>query len=195
MRRVDGLFADVYRVAIFTGMRRSEICGLKWDMVDLDANEIRVTRTLQRIIGKGLVEGQPKTARSRRSISLSPVTVGILQRVRTQLLERKFAYGPAWTDTCYVFTELNGLPIEADRLSKDFASVIRRLELPHLSLHGLRHAHATLMLTQGVHLKVVSERLGHSNIAVTADTYSHVLPGLQRDVALALDELLTGTGS
>jgi len=156
---------------------------------------IFVTRTLQRIIGKGLVEGQPKTARSRRSISLSPVTVGILQRVRTQLLERRLAYGPAWTDTSYVFTELNGLPIEADRLSKDFASVIRRLELPHLSLHGLRHAHATLMLTQGVHLKVVSERLGHSNIAVTADTYSHVLPGLQRDAALALDGLLTGTGS
>ena len=89
-----------------------------------------------------------------------------------------------------MFTEADGRPVDADRLSKCFAKIVRIAEIPHLTLHGLRHAHATLLLTDGVHPKIVSERLGHSSISITLDTYSHLIPGLQESAALTLDKRL-----
>ena len=193
-RFLDGVqgsrFGDFYYLAVLTGLRRSELCGLQWDNVDLVRARLSVVKTLQRIKGHGLVEGQPKTERSRRSIALDPEAVDLLQAIRNQQMTQQLAAGPMWQNTGYVFTELDGRPVIPDQVTQDFARVIRRLGLPHLTLHGLRHAHATLMLTEGVHLKVVSERLGHSNIAITADTYSHVLPGLQEQAALALGQRL-----
>ena len=185
-------FRDVHHLAVLTGLRRSEICGLKWENVDLIAGRLAVVATLQRITGKGLVEGQPKTARSRRSIALSPVAVSVLHGVRGQQMEQQLEARDVWQNLGYVFTQADGTPIAPDMISKDFCAIVRKTGLPHLTFHGLRHAHATLMLTSGVHLKVVSERLGHSSIAVTADTYSHVLPGLQEAAALAVDERLSG---
>jgi integrase len=183
-------FHDLYHLAILTGMRRSELCGLQWPAVDLLAGKLSVSRTLQRILGKGLVEGQPKTGKSRRSIALSPEAVNLLHAVRGRQIEQRLAAGEAWHNTGYVFTQADGTPVEPDKVTQEFARVVKVARLPHLTLHGLRHAHATLLLTAGVHLKVVSERLGHSNIAITADTYSHVLPGLQEAAALALDQRL-----
>ena len=87
-------------------------------------------------------------------------------------------------------TQADGTPVDPESVSRDFCVIVRNAELPRLTLHGLRHAHATLMLTAGVHPKVVSERLGHSSIAVTMDIYSHVLPGLQEDAVLLLEESL-----
>ena len=133
-----------------------------------------------------------KTARSRRSIALSPVAVSVLHGVRGQQMEQQLEARDVWQNLGYVFTQADGTPIAPDMISKDFCAIVRKTGLPHLTFHGLRHAHATLMLTSGVHLKVVSERLGHSSIAVTADTYSHVLPGLQEAAALAVDERLSG---
>ena len=147
--------------------------------------------TLQRITGYGLVEGQPKTARSRRSIALSPQATDVLHSIRGRQIEQQLAAGPVWQNTDYVFTGTDGSPIAPDMISKDFCALVRKYDLPHLTFHGLRHAHATLLLTSGVHAKVVSERLGHSNIGITMDTYSHVLPGLQEQAALALDERLS----
>jgi integrase len=183
-------FGDFYYLAVLTGLRRSELCGLQWDNVDLVRGRLSVVKTLQRIKGHGLVEGQPKTERSRRSIALDPEAVALLHAIRGQQVAQQLEAGPIWQNTGYVFTELDGRPVIPDQVTQDFARVIRKLGLPHLTLHGLRHAHATLMLTEGVHLKVVSERLGHSNIAITADTYSHVLPGLQEQAALALGQRL-----
>jgi integrase len=183
-------FRDLYHLALLTGMRRSELTGLQWNNVDLVGGKLAVVNTLQRITGHGLVQGPPKTARSRRSIALSPETVNLLHAVRGRQIEQRLAAGEAWQNTGYVFTQADGTPVAPDMISKDFCAIVRQAGLPHLTFHGLRHAHATLLLTAGVHLKVVSERLGHSNIAITADTYSHVLPGLQEAAALALDERL-----
>ncbi|MSQ07667.1 MAG: site-specific integrase [Dehalococcoidia bacterium] len=152
--------------------------------------KLSVVNTLQRITGHGLVVGPPKTARSRRSIALSPEAVNLLHAIRGRQIEQRLAAGDAWQNTGYVFTQANGTPVAPDMISKDFCAIVRTAGLPHLTFHGLRHAHATLLLTAGVHPKVVSERLGHSNIAITMDTYSHVLPGLQEAAALALDERL-----
>ena len=191
-------FHDFYHMAVLTGMRRSKLAGLKWGKVDLANGRLSVTTTLQRIDGKGLVEGQPKTLRSRRSIALSPVAVDLLHSIRGRQMEQQLIAGNAWQSLGYVFTQADGTPVYPDDITKDFALIVREARLPHLTLHGLRHASATLLLSANVAPKVVSERLGHSNIAVTMDTYSHVLPGMQEAAALALDEQLgtwpTGSG-
>ena len=153
-----------------------------------------VIRTLQRIYGKGLDIGQPKTPRSRRSISLSQSTGSLLQSVRTRQIEQRLAAGPAWHDTGFVFTKPDGRPTDPDTLSHDFQKIVRATGLPHLTLHGLRHAHATFLLQKGTHAKIVSERLGHSSISVTMDTYSHVLPDMQEAAARAIDEVLSLPG-
>ena len=189
---VGSPFGDLYHLAVLTGMRRSELAGLKWEYVDLDSGKLSVVVTLQRITGKGLVEGQPKTGRSRRVIALSPITVTLLHEIRRQQIENQLKAGPAWRNTGYVFTQVDGSAIDPDRISRNFARAVRDSGLPHITLHGLRHAHATLLLSAGVHPKVVSERLGHSNIAITMDTYSHVLPDLQESAAQAIDEQLSG---
>ena len=183
-----GRFGTLYRFATLTGMRRSEICGLKWECVDLPRSSLSVVTTLQRISGYGLVEGQPKTAKSRRSIALSPDTVALMHDIRGRQMEQRLSVGDTWRESGYVFTEEDGSPIVPDKITQDFARVVKRLGLPYLSFHGLRHVHATLLLLAGTNPKIVSERLGHSNIAITMDIYSHVLPGLQEAAALAIDK-------
>ena len=186
----DSRFRDFYHLAILSGMRRSELAGLRWQNADLAVGRLSVVNTLQRILGKGLLDGQPKTARSRRSIALCPTAVDLLHSIRGRQIEQRLTAVDAWQNTGYVFTQVHGTPVDPDEITRDFGYIIRKAGLPHLTLHGLRHAHATLLLTAGEHPKVVSERLGHSSIAVTMDTYSHVLPGLQEAAARGLDQLL-----
>lgn len=193
-RFLDGAFDDpfypVYFLAVLTGLRRSELFGLKWDAVDLAASTLQVVRTLQRITNHGLVQGQPKTDRSRRSIDLAPAAVALLHDVRGTQMEQQLDYGELWESTGFVFTHINGLPMDPDRVSKEFPKLVRAQGLPHLTFHGLRHAHATLALAAGVKPKVVSERLGHSSIAVTMDIYAHCMPGMGAEAALAVERLL-----
>lgn len=183
-------YRDLYHLAVLTGLRRSELVGLKWESVDLTAGRLSVVETLQRINGKGLVPGQPKTARSRRSITLDSNALPILHGVRGRQIEQRLVAGIAWRNTGYVFTQPDGSPVDPELVTHDFAGIVRRSALPHLTFHGLRHAYATLALSAGVPDKVISEALGHSSIAVTMDIYSHVLPGLQERYASAVGDLL-----
>ena len=196
----DHRFQDFYQLALLTGMRRSELCGLKWDSVDLVAGRLSVVRTRQRVAKMDPAEDEPKTAmmvgapktrRSRRSVALSPQTVNLLHSIRGKQLAQQFEVGPIWQNTDYVLTQPDGRPMNPNQVTQEFKAIVRKAELPHLTLHGLRHANATLLLVAGVSPKVVSERLGHSNIAITMDTYSHVIPGLQEEAALLLDRLLS----
>ena len=187
----DSRFRDLYKLAVWTGMRRSELAGLKWDHVDLVTCRLSVVATLQRILGRGLVEGQPKTPRSRRSIALASEAIELLHGIRGRQIEQRLDYGDLRENAGYVFAQDDGKPINPPNVSKDFGIIVRNVGLPHLTLHGLRHAHATLALTAGVNPKIVSERLGHSSIAVTMDVYSHVLPGMQEQAAQAVEELLS----
>ena len=154
------------------------------------AGRLSVVKTLQRLSGRGLVEGQPKTATSRRSISLSPNTITLLHEIRGRQITQQFDLGEVWQNTGYVFTQADGRPVDPDMISKDFPKAVNAAALPHLTLHGLRHAHATMLLEEGFNPKVVSERLGHATISTTMDVYSHVLPGLQEAAALAIDAKL-----
>jgi len=193
----DTRFGYVYKFALSTGMRRSEIAGLKWGAVDLPAGDgekgnLSVVSVLHRIEGYGLVEAEPKTEGSRRSIRLSPQTVDLLRAVRGTQELQKLEYGPLWQNTGFVFTHPNGTPLIPDQITQDFASLVKRFDLPHLTFHGLRHAYATLALKQNIHPKIVSEALGHSKIGITMNLYSHVIPGMQDELADAVSDVLSG---
>ena len=187
----DSKFRDFYHLAALTGLRRSEICGLKWSDVDLDQGSLRVVRTLQRIEGMGLVEGQPKTARSRRTIALSPGATELLRSIRAQQAERRLVAGEVWKGNDHVFTTLEGAPIGGSRVSIDFAKIVREHNLPHLTLHGLRHTAASLMIAGNVHARAIADILGHSSISITMDVYGHLLNDTQRDAVNVLDEQLS----
>ncbi len=193
----DTRFGYVYKFALSTGMRRSEIAGLKWESVDMPVGDdekgsLSVVSALHRIEGYGLVEAEPKTMSSRRSITLSPKTVDLLRAVRGTQELRRIEFGPLWHNSGFVFTHPDGTPLIPDQITQDFASVIKRFDLPHLTFHGLRHAYATLALKMNIHPKTVSEALGHSKIGITLDLYSHVLPGMQDELADAVADVLGG---
>lgn len=178
-------------IAAATGMRRGEILGLNWSDFDAEFTLLRVQRTLQPT-NDGLVFEQPKTPRSRRTVLLPVFLRPFLDRQRDDQQRRRAELDERWVDDGLVVDRGDGGPLNPDMLSAGWARFMRRHKLPQVRFHDLRHAHATLMLTQGVHPKVVSERLGHASIGITLDTYSHVLPTLQQEAAAAFDDLFAG---
>jgi integrase len=132
---------------------------------------------------------QPKTPRSRRAVLLPAFLQPFLERQRQAQAARRLQRGNDWVESGLVVDRGDGGPMNPDTLSAGWARFLRQRELPQVRFHDLRHAHATLMLTQGVHPKVVSERLGHASIGITLDIYSHVLPTLQQEAANAFDQL------
>lgn len=174
-------------IAAATGMRRGEILALRWQDLDADYSALRVQRSLQPTKA-GLVFEQPKTPRSRRTVVLPEFLRPYLERQRNDQAARR-ELTPDWAEHDLVVDSGEGRPVNPDTLSAGWARHMRKHKLPQVRFHDLRHAHATLMLTQGVHPKVVSERLGHASIGITLDTYSHVLPTLQKEAAEAFDQL------
>jgi integrase len=166
------------------------LAGLKWPDIDLKSARLSVIRTRQRVYSHGIVEGQPKTHRSRRSVALSPSAVSVLESVKTRQIEMRLKAGPAWKQTDYVFTMDNGAPIDPDKLSHEFRHIVIEAELPRGTFHGLRHSFATALLSANVHPAVVQSALGHSSITLTIDTYSHVMPGLEEAAARSIDDVL-----
>ena len=182
----DNQYGDVFQFAIRTGLRRSEICGLQWDAVDLVEGRLRVIRTVHSINGIGLVVGEPKTKKSRRTIGLSAETVNLLHSVKGGQLDM----GLPTSGAGYVFTRPSGLPLVPQVVTKHFTGFVRQHNLPKMNFHGLRHAYASLCLVAGIDSKYVSESLGHSTISTTLDLYSHIIPGMQQHAADAVANLL-----
>jgi len=174
-------------IALATGMRRGEILGLRWGDLDEDLTVAHVRRSLQSIGGLSFEE--PKTPRSRRAVVLPQFLHPYLVRQREDQTGRRESFGGAWKATDQVVDRPDGSPVNPATFSAEWSKFIRRKGLPRVRFHDLRHAHATLMLLQGVHPKIVSERLGHSNIGITLDIYSHVLPTMQSEAAQAFDDL------
>jgi integrase len=172
-----------YVVAVTTGMRLGELMGLQWGDVDLEAGAIQVRRTLQEVSGKfALVE--TKTKKSKRKVDLPKLAVDALHEHR----KRQFAAGHLASG--YVFTDTHGGHLRRSNVHRySYKPLLKRAGLPEIRFHDLRHTAATLLLLDGVHPKVVQERLGHSKIGITLDTYSHVLPTMQKEAAARLDRL------
>ena len=114
----------------------------------------------------------------------------MLESIKTTQIEMRLKAGPLWQHTDYIFTMENGAPIDPDNLSREFRRIVRQAELPHGTLHGLRHSYATALLSANVHPAVVQSALGHSSIMLTIDTYSHVMPGLEEAAARRIDDIL-----
>jgi integrase len=188
--RGDPLFAAWLLLAT-TGMRRGEVAGLRWVDVDLDAGRISPRRP-RVVVNYEVVVSEPKTAKGRRSLALDPATMSALREHRTRQLEQRLAVGPRWQDSGLVFTWPDGRPIHPERFTRWFEQHARAAGLPKIRLHDIRHSYATAALAAGVPAKVVSERLGHANIAITMDTYSHVLPGLDAQAAGTVAQLILG---
>lgn len=175
-------------IALATGMRRGEILGLRWADLDAEFSVAHVRRTLQAIDPEPVFE-DPKTRRSRRAVALPAFLRPYLTRQREDQGRHRASLSASWHENDLVVDAGDGSPVNPVNLSSAWPKFLKRAGLPHVRFHDLRHAHATLMLLQGVHPKVVSERLGHSSIGITLDTYSHVLPGMQTEAAEALDAL------
>ncbi len=189
----DERLEALYVLALSTGMRQGEILALKWPDVDLDGAALTVRATLQRV-GKDFTFSEPKTAGSRRRVSLTSAAVAALRRHRAAQLEERLRC-PYWQDAELVFASQVGTPIEATHLiRRSFHPLLIRAGLPRIRFHDLRHTAATLLLGQGVHPKIVSEMLGHSQIAITLDLYSHVSPTMQRAAVEAMDAVFAGAG-
>jgi integrase len=187
-------FRPIIYVALATGARLGELLALRWSDLDLEEGMMRITRTAQYVSGQGIIFTTPKTHRSARPVALSPDTVAVLKEHRRVQLQQRLALGPAYRDDDLAFASGTGHPASRSNVRTAFLRLTRKAGFDGLRFHDLRHTAATLMLAGGVHPKIVSERLGHATISITLDTYSHVLPDMQRDAANVLDGILR-TGS
>lgn len=189
----QGNYYALFYTYLFTGMRRSELLAVRWCDVDLLGMQISVSRTMQYLNGvkNHITFKEPKSKNSRRLIALSPSTVLVLEEHRKAqdamsiLLEL-----PPTNDNDLIFSHWDGSPLLPDSITHAWIKLVRKCGLKGIRLHDARHTHATIMLKQGVHPKVVQERLGHSTISTTLDTYSHVAPGLQQAAANGFDNIL-----
>jgi integrase len=175
-------------LGVLCGMRRGEICALRWRSVDLDAGQLSVIAGVEEGRG-GLREKEPKNGKG-RLIALPPMLVAELCRHRIQQAEWLLKLGVRLTDDHHVVTKEDGETMWPGSLGRAFRRFMRRYGLPQIRLHDLRHSHATHLLAAGVHPKIAQERLGHSNIGITLDLYSHVLPGMQQDAVARVDAVL-----
>lgn len=160
-------------------MRRGEILGLKWEEVDLQRGALSVKHTLSRDNGGTYALGSPKTAHGRRSIALPRSVVESLRKHRVQQVEHKLGLGEAYKDADFVFATVLGEPLHPNTLAYRFKQITKLAKLPEIRIHDLRHTSATLMLANGEHPKVVQERLGHSDVSMTLNRYSHVTMTMQ----------------
>jgi integrase len=170
-------------------MHRGELLGLRWVDIDFERDELSVVRTREQT-SDGLNFKEPKTDNARRRITLPPMSIEALRNHRVRQAEQRLFLGPAFEDHGLVLAREDGAPWSPNKLSAAFGKLVRSQNIPQARFHDLRHSHATQLLKQGIHPKIVSERLGHSSIAITLDLYSHVLPGMQRDAALGFDRAL-----
>jgi integrase len=189
----DSLYYTLFFTALYTGMRRSELLALRWGDIDFIMGQVHVNRSLHYLKAGEIEFRQPKTASGRRSIALpASAILTLTEHMEKQKLDRAML-GKPLTDSDLVFSSLEGKPLLPDTVTHAWNNLVRRTGLKPITLHSCRHTHASLLLKQGIHPKVVQERLGHSSIQTTIDTYSHVAPGLQEAAAKCFDELLNHT--
>ena len=185
----DDDLSPLWMLLASTGLRRGEALGLRWPDIDLDNGRAHVTQTMIAIGGQVYV-GQPKTQAGRRPVALDPLTIEVLRRHRVDPA-RSTPGAPAGG---LFFCGLDGEPLHPERVYQAFRRAVLRHKLPTIPLHGLRHTWATIALQTGIHPRVVPERLGHSNIAITLQTYSHVLPTMHDDAATSVAALFMPRG-
>jgi len=177
----------LYVFAIHTGLRRSEILGLKWTDVDLETGVLSVQRSLDTY----RTFNPPKRNKSRRTVKLTDPAIEALKGHRTRQNEERLRLGSLWDDHALVFPNRIGKPMNGDNLyHREFKPLLKKAGLSGFTFHSLRHTCATLLCSKNVYPKIIQEMMGHANISQTMDTYSHVMPGMGEAAAAALEEAL-----
>jgi integrase len=191
LRAVSGdRFEALYVLAVHAGLRAGELLGLKWEDVDLEGGTLQVRRTLSET-RTGHVFEAPKNGKG-RNIKLTVGAVDALKQHKATRNAERLKAGPTWEDKGLIFPSQRGTTMNARNLTaRSFKPILKRTGLPDIRLHDLRHACVTLLLSRGVHPKFVQELLGHATIAITLDTYSHVLPAMGDQTAAAMEAALT----
>ena len=180
----------LFVVALATGMRQGEILGLQWHDVDLDAKRLFVRHALQRVEGKPILI-EPKTARSRRFIALAPSVTRQIQAQRDRYNQIAAEHGDDWNPMMFVFPSTHGTPLDGHNVTRSFQAALDGAGLPHMRFHDLRHTCASFLLAQGASMRVIMEQLGHSQISLTMNTYSHVMPEAMHDAAALMENIFS----
>jgi integrase len=185
----------LYYLAISTGAREGELLGLKWQNINWENDSISIVQqvkwsTRKRFGDKNFMFAAPKTRKAIRHIKVGPDTIQRLREQEEKVRMLKQLKGADWQEHNLVFPSSIGTPIEPTNLNRRFKKLLKNASLPQYRFHELRHTHASLLLLQGTHPQIVSERLGHSDIATTLRLYSHVIPSLQNDAALNIEKIL-----
>lgn len=176
-------------VAVTTGAREGELLGLHWNDVDFEQKVMYVRRSIGRVKGRGLVENEPKTKTSRRKVMLSDVAITALKEHKVLQDSRRVEVGEKWIDKGVVFPGYVGGYLLHQTMMPLFRRLLADARLPIMRFHDLRHSAATILLSKGVHPKIVQEMLGHSSITMTMDTYSHLFPSMQQDASSGMDDV------
>ena len=170
------------------GLRRGEIAALQWKHVDIERRQIAVAQSAEQTRA-GVRYKPPKSGRA-RTVAISDTVTAELRTHRVAQAECLLSLGVRLSEDTFVVAQADGSPLQPNSLSHEWVRQIRKIGLPRIRYHDLRHAHATHLLLSGVHPKVASERVGHSKVGITLDLYSHVLPGMQEDAAARVDDAL-----
>jgi len=175
--------------ALVTGMREGELCALRWRDINFDDMTVQICRTVAHVTGYGYIENETKTAKGRRMIVLPPFLIDLLKQHRERQIQARLKASDKWIEKNLVFCNRRGNHLHPNSLILRFHRLLREIGLPRIRFHDLRHSTATILLSMGVHPKIVQELLGHSQISTTLDIYSHVLPSLQQEAMGKLDKL------
>jgi integrase len=173
-------------------MRHGELCALRWKDINFEEGILQVRHTVSLITGHGYVETDPKSDKSKRKILLPSFVTDLLKQHRARYLETRLKAGSNWQEHDLVFPNVFGGFLHPNHLRSKFYKVLEEAGLPRMHIHDLRHSAATILLSMGVSIKVIQELLGHSQISITMDIYSHVLPSMQEDMRDKWDDLFRG---
>lgn len=180
-------YYELFYTALFTALRRSEILALRWEDIDLENGYLTVNRVMHYINGKFLFR-EPKTEKSKATISLTPSTIALLENYKQRRAGECLLLGIEFKASELAFCHADGSPILPNTITRYWQRFSRRIGIPGLRLHDARHTHATLMIKRGINLKVVQERLRHTRVETTLGLYTHVLPGMQEEAARLFDD-------
>ncbi len=190
-------YYPLFHLDLFTGLRRSELLGLRWKDINLATGELSINRSLHYKHTKGVKGGTfefrpPKSKKGQRSIPLTPLSLEVMNAHYEHSKAIMTEAGLPFDNETLVFCHQDtGLPLLPSSISHAWTRIIKSLGLKRIRLHDARHTHASILLAMGVHPAIVQQRLGHSSIQITIDTYSHLLPGLQQAAAKSFDAILT----
>lgn len=171
----------LFVLAVSTGMRRGELLAVKWQDIDFSTGTLHVRRIFTRSKGNRYSEAEPKTEKSRRSIVLPALVVDLLLQHRSKQAKAKMEAGAEWQEHDLVFPTSRGTPLNPSKVVDRFKSLLKKADLPDIRFHDLRHSAASILLGMEIHPKVVQELLGHNQISMTMDIYSHVMPTMHKD--------------